>query len=64
MDTARAREVLGWQPAVSASDALVETVRAMARGQGITGPVLRPRSAFDELRRLVGQGPITRRLLP
>ena len=64
MDTSRAREVLGWTPQVSADDALTETVAAMSHGRGITGPVLRPRSALDELRRLVGQGPITRRLLP
>lgn len=64
MDTSRARDVLGWAPQVRAEDALTETVAAMARGHGIAGPVLRPRSAVDELRRLVRQGPITRRLLP
>lgn len=64
MDTARAREVLGWAPQVSASDALLETVAAMSRGHGIAGPVLRSRSALDEVRRMVSQGPITRRLLP
>ncbi|MCW2607005.1 MAG: NAD-dependent epimerase/dehydratase family protein [Frankiales bacterium] len=44
MDTRRAREVLGWTPTHRATDALVETVDAMGRGQGADTPVLRPRS--------------------
>ncbi len=64
MDTTRARDVLGWKPQVAAAAALLETVAAMARGHGIAGPVLRPRSATDELRRLLTRGPITRRILP
>ena len=44
MDTTRAREVLGWIPSHTATDALVETVDAMGRGRGGRSPVLRPRT--------------------
>ncbi len=44
MDTTRAREVLGWTPKHSATEALVDTVDAMGRGQGGATPVLRPRT--------------------
>ena len=45
MDLTRARTVLGWTPASSATDALVETVDAMGRGAGAPTPVLLPRAS-------------------
>ncbi len=44
MDTTRARTELGWTPAVSAEQALLETVHAMSEGKGGSTPVLRPRA--------------------
>ena len=44
MDTTRAREVLGWVPTVSATDAVLEVVEAMGRRVGGPSPVLRPRA--------------------
>jgi nucleoside-diphosphate-sugar epimerase len=40
MDTTRAREELGWQPTVSASDALAELIDAMGHGEGGPTPPL------------------------
>ena len=45
MDTTRARTELGWSPVHSAGDALVETVDAIADGEGGTSGVLRPRAS-------------------
>jgi UDP-glucose 4-epimerase len=42
MDTARAREELGWQPTVDARDALGEVLDAMGRGEGGPTPPLDP----------------------
>jgi nucleoside-diphosphate-sugar epimerase len=64
LDTARARTILDWHPAVAADRSLTETIEAMAAGRGIPSPVLRPRSAIGQLRRLVRDGPITTRRLP
>ena len=44
MDTSRARRELGWVPAHSAGDALIETVDAMGAGRGGDSPVLAPRA--------------------
>ena len=44
MDLTRAREELGWVPAVTATDALLAVVRAMGAGRGGGSPVLRPRA--------------------
>jgi len=44
MDITRARTELGWFPEHSAGEALVETVQAMAAGDGGSSPVLRPRA--------------------
>jgi nucleoside-diphosphate-sugar epimerase len=64
LDTSRARTILDWRPRVAADRALAETIEAMAAGRGISSPVLRPRSAIGQLRRLVRDGPITTRRLP
>ena len=64
LDTSRARTILDWRPRIAADRALTETLEAMAAGRGISGPVLRPRSAIGQLRRLVRDGPITTRRLP
>jgi UDP-glucose 4-epimerase len=40
MDTTRAREQLGWQPTVDATDALAEVIDAMGRGEGGPTPPL------------------------
>jgi UDP-glucose 4-epimerase len=47
LDTTRARTVLGWTPTVDAGEALLETVEAMAAGQGGDSPVLRPRGRLS-----------------
>jgi len=60
MDTARAREVLGWEPVVDARAALAEAVAGMAAGAGTTSPALRPRTVADETARLA-HGPKTER---
>ncbi len=44
MDITRARRDLGWLPKHSAGEALLETVDAMAAGEGGGSPVLRPRA--------------------
>jgi hypothetical protein len=64
MDTGRARRELGWQPAVDARDALREAVGGMADGAGTASAVLRPRSVVEQLRRLLGSGPVGERRLP
>ncbi|MEP6851229.1 MAG: NAD-dependent epimerase/dehydratase family protein [bacterium] len=63
MDTSRARSVLGWRPVVAADAALAVTVKAMSGGRGIDGSVLRPQSMFDEVQRLLREGPRGRRRL-
>jgi UDP-glucose 4-epimerase len=44
MDTRRAREELGWTPAVSATDALRELLEGMREPAGLPTPPLRPRA--------------------
>ena len=63
MDTARARQELGWSPEVDARDALAEVVAGMAETASSSSPALRSRSRWDQARRLVRQGPLTRRRL-
>ena len=46
LDTTRARTELGWAPTVDAGEALLETVAAMAAGEGGGSPVLRPRGGL------------------
>ncbi|RJK97729.1 NAD-dependent epimerase/dehydratase family protein [Vallicoccus soli] len=57
LEAARAREVLGWEPATDARSALAEAVAAMGAGAGTTSPVLRPRRVLDELARAVRSAP-------
>lgn len=45
MDTTRAREELGWSPAHTAGEALLELVDAMRRGDGLPTPPLQPGGA-------------------
>lgn len=45
MDSARAREVLGWEPRHSAGDALLELMRGMREGAGFDTPPLEPGGA-------------------
>lgn len=60
LDTRRARQVLGWQPRHTATDALRSTVEAMGRREGGATPVLRPRAlperALEVVRALVPGG--------
>ncbi|GAA2128653.1 NAD-dependent epimerase/dehydratase family protein [Nocardioides bigeumensis] len=64
MDTTRARTELGWDPRVSATDALDELVRGMRDGANTLSPVLRSRRVVDRLSRLVRSGGIGSRRLP
>ena len=43
ISSARAREVLGWEPTVTALDTVREVVRGIADGAGTASPPLRPR---------------------
>jgi UDP-glucose 4-epimerase len=43
MDTSRAREVLGWLPAKSATEALTELLDGMRQSSGASGPLLHPK---------------------
>lgn len=64
LDSARARDVLGWRPTRPAHAVLEEVVAAMAAGDAGASPPLRPRRAADDLRRLVREGPVSRRRFP
>lgn len=64
LESSRAQDELGWTAEHDPVQALSEAVDAMRHGTGTDGPVLRPRSVRDQLRRLVRSGPISRRLLP
>jgi nucleoside-diphosphate-sugar epimerase len=64
LDTRRARQHLGWTPAVDAHRALAELVHSLtSSGSGDT-PVLRPRSAVDGLTRALADGTVARRRVP
>lgn len=58
LDCSRARDVLGWVPAVAPLDALREVVDAAVEGRSLDSPPLRPRSGIDLLRRALRSGPI------
>jgi UDP-glucose 4-epimerase len=45
MDTTRARTELGWKPAWSSSDALLDLLAGMREGAGLDTPPLEPGSA-------------------
>lgn len=46
MDTTRARTELGWQPVHDARSTLRELLSAMAEGQGVPSPPMRPRESW------------------
>jgi nucleoside-diphosphate-sugar epimerase len=54
LDVARARDVLGWTPRHSATDALREAVAGMAAGAGGDTAALRPDSLAGRAREVVG----------
>jgi UDP-glucose 4-epimerase len=64
LDSSRAQRELGWRAEHDPVEALAEAVDGMRHGTGAGGPVLRPRSWRDGLRRLVHSGPISRRQQP
>lgn len=64
MDTTRAREVLGWTPAVDARLALDALLAGMAGQAGTASPALRPRRVADDLARTMTRGPVSHRRLP
>lgn len=64
MDTTRAREVLGWRPAVDSRAALDDLLAGMAGQAGTASPALRPRRVADDLSRAVRRGPVSHRRLP
>ncbi len=52
LDTARAREVLGWQPQTSASEALRLLLAGLARGAGTQSPAMGPRGPVSSVVKL------------
>lgn len=61
LDPTRARELLGWRAQVDARDALRETLAGALAGAATSSPPLRPRTARDQLRRLIRSGPVGNR---
>ena len=64
LDTARAREELGWEPRTDARTALRQVVEGIGQGAGTPSPVLRPRSFASAVVTAVRRGPTSRRRLP
>ncbi|HEX8095755.1 NAD-dependent epimerase/dehydratase family protein [Jatrophihabitans sp.] len=64
LNTSRARTELEWTPAIDSRQALSMTIEAMAHRRGADSPVLRARSAPDQLRKLLTSGPLGNRRLP
>ena len=64
LDTARARQDLGWAPAVDARTALAEVLTGMSDAAATASPALRPRSVAAELSALARRGSIVKRPLP
>jgi nucleoside-diphosphate-sugar epimerase len=58
LDTARARELLGWTPGVDADAVLREVISGMREGAADRTPVLRPRTVLDSLVHAVRRGPV------
>lgn len=52
MDTSRARTELGWTPTHSSTDALLELLRGLARGEGGATPTLRPDASTSRVAEL------------
>jgi nucleoside-diphosphate-sugar epimerase len=64
LDTARARDLLGWTPSVTAETVLAETVAGIRAGASSSTPALRPRTVASSLRDLVRHGPVSHRQRP
>lgn len=64
LDTARARDELGWRPRTDARAALRDALAGMAQGAGTASPVLRPRTLLSAVASAVGRGPTSRRREP
>lgn len=55
LDNTRAKNELGWQPRVTAADALRELLDGMVAGQGLASPPLRPRNVDEQHVAAVGE---------
>ena len=55
LDNTRAKNELGWQPRVTAADALRELLDGMVAGQGLASPPLRPRNSDEQHVAAVGE---------
>lgn len=64
LDAHRARTELGWVPEHGAHQVLAEMVEAMASADHGSGPVLRPRTVADGVRRALRRGPVSQRPRP
>jgi len=64
LDTSRARDELGWAPAVPAATVLREVLDGMRHTASAGTPVLRPRTVLGGLRTLVTRGPVGQRARP
>jgi UDP-glucose 4-epimerase len=64
LDTSRARDALGWSPAVDAETVLAEVLSGMRHRASGRTPVLRPRTVAGALGDLVTHGPVGRRNRP
>lgn len=64
LDCTRAERELGWTPTVDARATLQQIVDGMATSAADATPSLRPRRLADLARRLVTDGPVTRRRQP
>ncbi|GAA1520749.1 NAD-dependent epimerase/dehydratase family protein [Kribbella lupini] len=64
LDSARARDELGWKPTKDARTVLEETVAGMHRVDSGTTDVLRRRTVFSELSELIRRGPVSHRREP
>jgi len=64
LDTTRASTELGWAPTMDAVSVLAETLAGMGLASSDQTPVLRPRTVFDQVGRLLRRGPVSERRLP
>ncbi len=64
LDTARAREELGWEPATDALSTLRQTIEGMRRRASGPSAVLRPRTVASALGSFVRRGPVSGRERP
>jgi UDP-glucose 4-epimerase len=64
LNTARARDVLGWTPQHDALQALADVIDGFTHHSDAPSPVLKSRSFVDSVRRDVSDGPLTTRRVP